>query len=321
MHSPLRSVFLDRDSVDRGDLDFSSLDRVLPELDSWGSTPREQVIERIGDAQVVITNKVVLDAETLDTCTRLELVVVAATGINNVDIDAARRNGVTVCNVRDYATSSVSQHVFALILSLARNIGPYASAARAGRWGESPFFCLLDYPIVDLEGQTLGIIGHGVLGSAVARLGMAFGMRILKGARPGQSDTGDRVALRTLYHEADVISLHCPLTEQTRHLIDHDALAEMKSDAILINTARGGIVDEQALFEALRDNGIGGAGIDVLAIEPPDGSSPLLGNALPNLIVTPHNAWASRRCRQALIGQIANNVSTWLSGTPANRVT
>lgn len=320
MSNVFRSVFLDRDSVDRGDLDFSVLERLLPNLESWGGTPSTLTRDRVRGARVVITNKVVLDADILSSCPSIELVVIAATGTNNVDLDAAAANGVAVCNARNYATSSVAQHVFALILALSRNLDPYARAVRAGRWNESPFFCLLDHPITDLEGRTLGIIGHGALGRAVARLGKAFGMKVVIGTRPGTQPQGDRIALDELFRESDVISLHCPLTEQTRNLIAADELAAMKPETILINTARGGIVDEQALHEALVSGQIGGAGIDVLAVEPPDGSSPLQTADLPNLIVTPHNAWASRRCRQHLVDQMASIVEAFEKGESLNRV-
>lgn len=313
-------VFLDRDSVDRGDLDFSALDRRLPNMVSYGATPGAQVVERIAEAEVVITNKVVLDEKTLLACPQLKLIIIAATGTNNIALEAAAKQGVAVCNVRDYATSSVAQHVFTLVLALARNLEPYAEAVRRGRWNESEFFCLLDYPIIDLKERTLGIIGYGTLGRAVAKLGEAFGMEIVIGARPGAPSSRDRLALDELFARSDVISLHCPLTAETRHLIDANALARMKHDAILINTARGGIVDEAALVDALSSGAIGGAGIDVLNVEPPDGSSVLLKTSLPNLIVTPHNAWASRRCRQRLVDQMVEIVQAWRNGCAINRV-
>ena len=320
MNNAQPSVFLDRDSVDRNDLDFAALDSALPELTSYGSTSPDQTLSRIKGAEVVISNKVVIDADMLARCPTIKLIVIAATGTNNVDLKAAAREQVTVCNVRDYATSSVAQHVFALILSLARNLGRYSRAVGDGRWNESPFFCLLDYPILDLRDKTLGIIGYGVLGRAVAEIGEAFGMNILVAARPGEASHDGRTAIEELLERSDMISLHCPLVPETRHLIDAAALARMRPDAVLINTARGGIVDEQALLEALERNQIAGAGIDVLEVEPPDGSSPLLGKRLDNLIVTPHNAWASRRCRQQLVDQMVAVIDSWRDGRPVNRV-
>jgi len=320
MSESMTSVFLDRASVDQGDLDFRALDAELPNMASFDGTPAGLTRERIADAEVVISNKVVVDADAIAASPRLKLVVVAATGTNNVDLDAAARHGIAVCNVRDYATSSVAQHVFALVLALARSIGPYGAAVKDGRWNQSPFFCLLDYPIVDLEGLTLGIVGRGVLGSAVARLGEAFGMKILVGARPGAPTANGRVALPELFATADVISLHCPLTDETRGLVGREELALMKPTAIVINTARGGIVDEAALLDALAAGEIGGAGIDVLGTEPPDGSSALTAADLPNLIVTPHIAWASRRCRQNLVDQMTEIVRAFKRGEAVNRV-
>ncbi len=315
-----RSVFLDRDSVDRGDLDFSALDKLLPGMSSHGGTPGSLTAERIGDAEVVITNKVVIDEDVLEACANVQLVLVAATGTNNVALEAAARRGIAVCNARDYATSSVAQHVFALLLGLARNTESYARAVREGRWNESAFFCLLDFPIIDLQDRTLGIVGFGNLGRAVARIGEAFGMKIIVAARPGTEATRDRLGLDEFLAQCDVVSLHCPLTPKTRNLIDADALAKMKTDAIVINTARGGIVDETALADALKAGRIGGAGFDVLCVEPPDGSSPLMAGDVPNLIVTPHNAWASRRCRQRLVDQMTEIVEAWQDGRAINRV-
>ncbi len=320
MKEKTTAVFLDHASVNQSDLDLSALEKQLPVLEIFDSTQPEQTLERVSNARVVITNKVVLDASALQTCKSLELIVVAATGTNNIDLETARRNGVTVCNARNYATSSVAQHCMALILALSRNLLPYREAVQNGHWNESPFFCLLDHTIEDLDGKTLGIVGYGVLGNAVAELGRAFGMNILIGARPGAPVSAGRVSLETLYSQSDVISLHCPLTDQTRNLIGEHELGLMQQHTLLVNTARGGIVDEHALAAALRDNRIGGAGFDVLCVEPPDGSSPLLAWELPNLIVTPHNAWASRRCRQRLINQITEILVGWRSGNVINRV-
>ncbi len=320
MSDALRSVFLDRDTVDRGDLDFSALDRALPDMASYGATPPDLTIDRVGDAEVVITNKVVIDDAVLEACPDIKLIVIAATGANNVALETAARRGVAVCNARDYATSSVAQHVFTLLLALGRNICPYAQAVREGRWNESEFFCLLDYRIIDLQERTLGIIGYGNLGRAVAKIGEAFGMNILVAARPGTEPTRDRPAMDEFLERSDVVTLHCPLVPETRNLIDETALGRMKPEAILINTARGGIVDEAALARALTEGSIGGAGLDVLCVEPPDGSSPLMQLSLPNLIITPHNAWASRRCRQRLVNQMVEIVEAWSDGRAINRV-
>ncbi|GJL81509.1 MAG: glycerate dehydrogenase [marine bacterium B5-7] len=316
-----RAVFLDRDSVDRNDLDCRAFAEELPGLESFGATSPADTIERVGDARIVITNKVRVDANVLAHCSQVELIVIAATGANNIDLEATAARGITVCNARNYATSSLAQHVFALILSLSRNLPAYVDATRAGRWNQSPFFCLLDHPIADLTDQTLGIIGHGVLGSAVAELGKAFCMNVLISEHRDRQPRQGRVAFEELLQQSDVISLHCPLTPETTHLIGAAELRAMKSHAILINTARGGIVDEKALLDALVDGEIGAAGIDVLETEPPDGSSPLLTVSRSDLLITPHNAWASRRARQALIDQMTEIIAAWRSGQPINTVT
>jgi glycerate dehydrogenase len=315
-------VFLDRDSLDRQDLDFGRLEAVLPHWRMYPQTRAEEVAERLAGATVVISNKVVLDAASLNAADALKLVCVAATGTNNVDIEAARARGIGVCNVRAYGTASVVQHVFALLTALSGNLLAYDRAVREGRWGESEQFCLMDYPIRELAGLTMGIVGHGELGQAVARLAEAYGMQVLIAARPGgePDPRPGRVPLEALLGEVDVLSLHCPLTEQTRGLIGAAELARMRPDAVLINTARGGLVDEQALADALRAGRLGGAGFDVLSVEPPGQGNPLLEPDIPNLIVTPHMAWASRASRQRLLDQVAENIEAFLNGHPRNLV-
>ena len=314
------AVFLDLETLDRSDLDLSPLRAAIANWQWYATTTPDEVKARIASAEVVVTNKVILDAQTLEAADALRLVCVAATGTNNVDLEAARRRGITVCNVRDYGTPSVVEHVFALILSLRRRLQDYRHALARGEWQRSPHFCLLDYPMTELRGKTLGIIGYGVLGQAVARVGEAFGMRILIAQRPGGPAAAGRIPLDDLIASADVISLHCPLTEATRGLIDADALARMKPEALLINTARGAIVDARALVSALRRGDIGGAGIDVLDPEPPAADHPLLATDLPNLIVTPHVAWASREARQRLADQLAETIVGYRAGRPINVV-
>jgi glycerate dehydrogenase len=238
-----------------------------------------------------------------------------------VDLDAAARRGIAVCNIRRYATPSVVQHVFALLLSLTRHLSDYQRAVQSGAWQRSGQFCLLDYPIRELGGLTLGIVGYGELGQAVAATAeQAFGMRVLIAQRPGGSAEPGRLPLQQLLPQVDVLSLHCPLTPETRGLIGAEELALMKPDALLINTARGGIVDEVALATALLAGRLGGAGIDVLASEPPGSDSPLLQQPIPNLIVTPHIAWASRQSRQRLLDQLAQNIAAFMAGRPQNLV-
>jgi glycerate dehydrogenase len=314
-------VFLDLDSLDRDDLDLSALHTTLPAWRLYGSTAPAEVHERIAEAEVVVSNKVVLDEAALAAAPRLRLIAVAATGTNNVDLAAAGRRGIHVCNIRRYATPSVVQHVFALLLALCRNLDGYRQAVREGRWQQSEQFCLLDYPIRELGGLSLGIVGYGELGRAVAEVAeTAFGMSVLIAQRPGGPPQPGRLPLNELLPQVDVLSLHCPLSAETRHLIGEAELAQMKPDALLINTARGGIVKETALAAALRGGRLGGAGIDVLETEPPGNDSPLLTGDIPNLIVTPHVAWASRAARQRLADQLADNIRAFLAGRPQNLV-
>jgi glycerate dehydrogenase len=264
---------------------------------------------------------VVLDAAALRQAPRLRLICVAATGVNNVDLTAAARAGVTVCNCRGYGTPAVVQHVFALLLALCARLPEYRQAVRDGRWQRASQFCLLDYPIRELADKTLGIVGYGELGRGVARLAEAFGMRVLLAQRPDTVELlEDRTPLPLLLPQVDVLSLHCPLTPETRGLIGAWELALMRRDAVLINTARGGLVDEAMLADALRKGALGGAGVDVLTLEPPTAGNPLLAPDIPNLIVTPHCAWGSRESRQRLVGQLAENVRSYLGGEPVRVV-
>lgn len=314
-------VFLDRESVDPGDLDLSALVSSLPSWNMYDRTTPSQVRERIAGAQVVVTNKVGLEADLLDETQDLQLICVAATGYNNIDLEAAGRRGIAVCNARAYATPSVVQHVFALILSLSTRLYDYRRWVRTGNWPHSAQFCSLDFPIREIAGKTLGVVGYGELGRAVAQAAEAFGMRVLIAQRPG-TDTAPagRLPLTELLPQADILTLHCPLTAETENLIDRRALAQMKPDALLINAARGGIVDEQALADVLRAGQLGGAGIDVLSEEPPRHGNALLATDIPNLIVTPHVAWASLESRQRLMDQVTANIAAFLAGTPRNLV-
>ena len=313
-------VLLERDSLDRGDLDFSHLLATLPDWHVYPRTSPAQQSERIHDATVIVTNKLPLTRAAMDAAPRLQLVCISATGTNNVDLDAAAQLGIPVCNARGYATPSVVQHVFALVLALTTRLPAMQQAIAAQRWQHSEQFCLLDFPVRELAGATLGIIGYGELGKAVAAMAQAFGMRVLIGAHRNSPPPAGRVAFDILLQEADVVSLHCPLTPETHNLIDATALALMKPDALLINAARGGIVDETALATALRNGRLGGAGIDVLSQEPPVNGNPLLAPDIPNLIVTPHVAWASRESRQRLVDQVTENIQAFLAGTVRNRV-
>jgi len=314
-------VFLDRASVDVGDLDLSHLVSTLPSWNFYDQTDIEDVAERIAGAQVVVSNKVPLGADTLRGSDSLQLICVAATGTNNIDLEVARERGVQVCNVRAYATPAVVQHTFALMLALATRLTDYREWVRAGKWPASPMFCSLDFPVREMVGKKLGIIGYGELGKGVAAVARAFGMEVLVAQRPGnRKPVKGRTALRDLLPQVDVLTLHCPLTGETRGLLGAAELSLMKPGAVLINTARGGIVDEDALADALRSGHLGGAGVDVLTEEPPRHGNPLLDNAIPNLIVTPHVAWASREARQRLVDELVANVHAFSAGEVRNAV-
>jgi len=316
----MRGVFLDLASLAEGDLDLSGFE---PLFDDWQTFPRtapDERAERMAVADVVVTNKVVLDEAVLRSASNLKLVCLTATGYNNVDIDTARELGIVVSNAVGYATDSVVQHVFALILAHHTRLFDYNAAVRHGDWSRSSQFGLLDYPVRELRGMTLGIVGYGELGQGVARIAEAFGMRVVVSQRPGGSAQPGREPLEVVLAESDVLTLHVPLLEHTRHLIDADALARMKRSALLINTARGAVVDNAALADALRRGEIGGAGIDVLDIEPPPLDHPLLADDIPNLIVTPHSAWAGRQARQNVVDETVANIRAFIEGAPRNRV-
>jgi glycerate dehydrogenase len=314
------AVFLDLSTIDRNDIQWSSLERLAHQWEWHQTTSPEQLADRIADADLVISNKVVLDRTVLAACKNLKLICIAATGTNNVDLEAAKEFGIAVTNVTGYGTASVVQHVFSLILSLITKQRQYQEAILAGEWQRSSQFCLLDYPIWELAGKRMGIVGYGELGRAVGQVAEAFGMQLLVAQRPGGKSATGRLPLDELLTQVDVLSLHVPLAENTRHLIGERELALMQSHALLINTARGGIVDESALATALKNGELGGAGMDVLTREPPVEGNPLLDATIPNLIVTPHIAWASREARQRLVGGVVDNITGYLSGTDLNRV-
>ena len=303
----LSAVFLDHASLDQGDMDMRALHASAGQLTLHAATSPQQVLEHIADHQVVISNKVVIDEQVMQACPQLKLILIAATGTNNVDLAAARRRGIAVYNCQAYGTPSVAQHTLMLMLVLITRFESYRQAVREGAWQRSSQFCLLDYPIGELAGRTLGILGYGELGQQVARLASAFGMHILVGSIPGREHP-ERPTLEQLLPQVDVLSLHCPLTDATRNMIGAEQLAAMKPGSLLINTGRGGLVDEQALVDSLRNGHLGGAGFDVLTTEPPIAGNPLLDAQLPNLVVTPHSAWGSREARQRIVQQLAENL-------------
>jgi glycerate dehydrogenase len=310
-------VFLDRDSL------MASVRP--PAFDhTWqdhGATAPHEVVERLRGASIAVTNKVPLRAAEIAQLPDLKLVAVAATGTDNVDLAACRERGIAVCNIRNYSVVSVPEHCFALMLAVRRNLLAYSADVAAGRWQQSTRFCLLDHPIADLAGSRLGIVGYGALGQRVAQIGRAFGMEIAVSARSQVADADViQLPLPELLATSDVISLHLPLSEQTRHMIGAAELASMKRSSILINTARGGLVDEAALAEALTNGVIAGAGFDVLSKEPPSPDNPLLRLNLPNFVLTPHVAWASGGAMQLLADMLVENIESWAAGTPRNIV-
>ena len=320
MSNSPRAVFLDHSSLDLGDLDLAPLEQCFVELQLYPQTTPNQVIERLQGAQVAISNKVPLGAEVFAACPELKLLLIAATGTNPIDLAAARAHGVVVSNCQGYGTPSVAQHTLMLLLALATRLPDYQQDIRASRWQQAQQFCLLDHPIVELHGKTLGLLGHGELGSAVAKLAEAFGMRVLLGQLPGRPPRADRLALDELLPQIDALSLHCPLNDDTRNLIDARELRLMKPSAFLINTARGGLVNEQALADALRSGHLGGAACDVLTQEPPTAGNPLLAADIPRLIITPHSAWGSREARQRIVGQLSENAQAFFGGAPVRVV-
>ena len=307
-------MVLDGHTTNPGDLTWAPLE-ALGELTVHGRTPREQVAERIAAADVVLTNKTRLDTEALAAAPRLRGIAVLATGHDVVDGGAARRLGIPVCNVPEYGTASVAQAVFALLLELTNHTGHLAVAVRQGRWSSSPDFCFWDEPLVELAGLTFGVVGHGRIGDAVARIARAFGMEVLSHRR--QAQPGD-VDLDTLLAQSDVVSLHCPLTPHTLGLLNAERLARLRPGALLLNTARGALVEEEALVDALQIGHLGGAALDVLCVEPPGPDHPLL--SAPRCVITPHVAWASRAARRRLIDATAANVVALLAGSPIHVV-
>ncbi|MCL2636293.1 MAG: D-2-hydroxyacid dehydrogenase [Betaproteobacteria bacterium] len=315
-----RIVFLERDSIvaeiRRPDFPHEWIE--------YPATRPEQAVERLAGAAIAIINKTPLPAAAIAALAELKMVAVAATGANIVDLDACRGRGIVVSNIRGYAEHTVPEHVIALLLALSRNLMAWRQTLLAGRWQQSEQFCLFDHPIHDLHGATLGLIGSGSVGGGVARLAEAFGMRVLRAERQGAATVRPGyTAFAEVLAAADAISLHCPLADDTRGLIGEAELRAMKPSALLINTARGGIVDEAALIRALREGWIAGAGFDVITAEPPPAGHPMLEPqllALPNFLLTPHVAWASRPAMQTLAEQLIANIEAFAAARPQNRV-
>ncbi|MCA1630401.1 MAG: D-2-hydroxyacid dehydrogenase [Acidobacteria bacterium] len=313
-----RIVFLERSSVG------AEVRRpaFAHEWREYAESGQEQAVERLEGATVAIMNKIALGEAELSQLPALKLIAVAATGTDRIDLASCARRRISVTNVRGYAATSVSEHVLMLVLALRRNLAGYRGDVRRGLWQQSKQFCLLTHEIQDIRAGVLGVVGYGALGRATADLARAFGMRVLVGEHKGAAEVREgRVPFEELLRESDVVTLHAPLREETHRLIGARELELMKPTALLINTARGLLVDEEALADALRRGRIAGAGVDVLSNEPPREGNPLLEVSLPNLIVTPHVAWASRGAMQSLADQLIDNIEAFFRGEPMNLVT
>jgi glycerate dehydrogenase len=316
----MKIVLLDAHTANPGDLSWAPLED-LGQCDIYARTPLAETVERCRDAEVVITNKAVLNRSVLEALPKLRYIGVTATGFNVVDTAAARERGITVTNVPGYSSPAVAQLVFALALELTNHVGHHAQTVREGRWTSCPDFCYWDYPIIELAGRTFGIIGYGDIGSTVGRIATAFGMKVLASKREWKAAPPEGItpaSIEEVFERSDVVSLHCPLTEATKHVVNAQSLRRMKSSAFLINTGRGPLVDEEALAMALNSGQIAGAGLDVVSVEPPVQGNPLFHAK--NCLITPHIGWASREARQRLIEATAANLRAFLGGQSINVV-
>lgn len=311
----MKIVVLDGYTENPGDLSWGPLQE-LGELTVYDRTPPEAVLERIGDAEAIYTNKTVLSRELIQAMPSVRFIGVLATGYNVVDVQAARERGIVVCNIPTYGTDAVAQYVFALLLELCHRVAHHAQAVQEGRWTACPDFCFWDYPLIELSGKTMGIVGYGRIGRRTAQIARAFGMQVL--AYDAFVQAEECVPLDELLERSDVVSLHCPLFPETRHIIRGETIARMKDGAILINTSRGPLVDEAALREALTSGKLYGAAVDVVSTEPVQPDNPLLG--LENCLITPHIAWAPRESRQRLMDIAVENLRCFLRGAPQNVV-
>ncbi|MEO1834866.1 MAG: D-2-hydroxyacid dehydrogenase [Akkermansiaceae bacterium] len=316
-------TLLDSSTLSRGDIDFAPFQAFGP-FTHFDQTLPADVLARCQGAQVVITNKVVLNSKTLGALPALKLILISATGVNVVDLDAAKERGIPVCNVAGYSTPSVAQHVAALLLTLATNVHRFA--AELDQWPQSPIFTRLDHPVTELAGKTCGIVGLGAIGSAFAAIAESLGMSVEVFAREEAGNKQrpflTRLSAGEFFRTSDVVSLHCPLTADNEHMINRDTLALMKPSAFLLNASRGPLIDEEALADSLRHDRIAGAGLDVLSVEPPPTNHPLLASDLreKNLIITPHSAWLSLESRQRLLQGLLSNLQNFIAGKPSNRV-
>lgn len=316
----MKIIILDGFAVNPGDLSWDGLNQ-FGEVTVYDRTPEDLVVERIGDAEIIVTNKIPVTEQLLNACPAIRLICVSATGYNVVDCEAAKKRGIPVCNVPAYGTTAVSQFAFSLLLELCNAVGHHSQAVHAGRWTDCPNFCFWDTPQMELAGKTIGIIGFGRIGRAVGTIAKAFGMHVLAYNRsrcPEGEAIGQYVELDTLLAQSDVISLHCPQTPETAKIINAETITKMKDGTILLNTARGGLLDESAVADALHSGKLRGAAVDVASTEPINADNPLL--TAPNCVITPHMAWAPIESRQRIIDCIENNIQGFLTGKPVNVV-
>ena len=316
----MKIVVLDGHAVNPGDLSWDII-RKFGELEIYDYTAPEDTVSRLQGAKIALTNKTVIDAAVMDACPELKLICVLATGYNVVDCADTKRRGIPVCNVPAYGTDAVAQFTFALLLELCHQVGHHNKAVHDGRWCSNRDFCFWDTPQMELAGKTMGIIGFGRIGRAVGKIAKAMGMQVIAYNRsrcPEGDAIGTYVDLETLLKTADVISLHCPLTEENAGLINQDTISMMKDGAILLNTARGPLLDEKAVSDALSSGKLRGAAVDVVSKEPMERSNPLL--TAPNCIITPHMAWAPTESRQRILNITANSIAAFLDGKPINTV-
>ena len=321
----MQAVFLDYKTVDSGDLDLSPISDLLPELIVYENTKNEEIAERIKFAEIIINNKIDLDASLLSKAQNAKLICLVATGTNNVDLVSAKSLGIAVCNIKNYCTDSVVQHVFLSILALQHSLLDYQISLDQGAWQNSALFSLLNHPIAELRAKKLGIVGFGVLGSGVAKIAENFGMKVLIAEsldknRVQKNDASHRINFNELVKESDFISLHCPLTDCTEKLFNQAVFAAMKNNAFLINTARGALIEDEDLILAIKNKEIAGAAIDVFDEEPPPLDHPLIRESFHNLIITPHIAWAAIEARQRALECIAENIDAFLKDKPINVV-
>ena len=316
----MAAVFLDYNTIGPDDLDPSPLIDCLPDIEFYGSTTPDEVKDRIQNAEFILTNKVQLNSSNLEEAKKLKFIGLTATGADNIDLDYAKKKNIRVCNIRAYCTQSVVEHVFGVLLSLTHNLRSYSQLVDGGDWQKSDDFCLLQYPIKELSSMKLGVVGYGELGRNVAKMGKAFGMSVIINTRSKNefNSEEEHVTFKRLLEESDVVSLHCPLTIETKNLIGIEEVKLMKPSSILINTARGGLIDSEALLFALKNGMIAGAAIDVLPEEPPINGNALLEYKKLNLIMTPHIAWGTIEARQNAINQLADNIKAFQNNQKIN---